>query len=269
MSVKRLVSSMLMVSCVVFSTVGAKASDLKHGNASIMEDAIVASQFSREPVEDVVAEASFQESVNQVLDPIIESFEDIYAGAGFDSDTSAFLAVVGVAPEGLRAALKDHPEIRLIENAAMTENDADDLMQKISDLVVNDMDNSPGSTVSVDPIEGTAEISTPRFLSKLTKENVVQALDASPKDRSGSGLTVQSPRVSFTVDSGAGARADSVAGGEKLTPLHSTATKCTAGFPARAGSQRGLVTAGHCPDMWLLGPERGVMGSRVGVSGVR
>lgn len=246
---KHFVLSALMVSCVVLSTVGVEATNLQSDNAAIADDAVLASQFNGEPVDDVVAEASFQESINQVLDPIIERFEDIYAGAGFDTASSAFLAVVGEAPEELRTALKDYPEIRLIEQAAMTAIAADDVMQKISDLVLNDMNNSPGSTVFVDPIEGVSEISTPRSLSQETKESVAQALDASSKDRSESGLSVRSPRVSFTIDSGLNARADSVAGGEKLTPLHSTTTTCTAGFPARAGNRRGLLTAGHCPDM--------------------
>lgn len=247
--VKRLVLTAVTVSCVVLTTVGAKAADLQRSNAAIVDDATSASQFSGEPVEDLVAETSFQESVNQILDPIIDRFEHIYAGAGFDTANSAYLAVIGAAPEDLRMSLKDYPEIDLIENAAMTAADADVLMQEVSDLVVRDMANAPGSIVSVDPIEGTTEISTPRDLSRATKENVVQALGAAPKDRSASDSTVLSPRVSFAVDSDLGARADSVAGGEKLTPLHSTATTCTAGFPARAGNQRGLLTAGHCPDM--------------------
>lgn len=209
------------------------------------EDAIFDARTSDRDVEVIEDDIAFQEEVNGIVDPVIIANEDVFSEAGFNGDGTAYIAFTQPIPEVDAALIANHPNIELIEDAPLTASDADILMVEVSEITDEAAGGGVGSLVHVSPLNGKAVVATPDALSPAEQNKIRSVLEeATPSSPSTRGL--QSDIVDFDVDKTLEADAEAVNGGDTLTIRNTTSQSCTAAFPARSGSNRGLLTAGHC-----------------------
>ena len=92
------------------------------------EDAQLHAETTGTDITEIEHEIAYQEHVNGVIDPIIDKHWDIFSEAGFNGDGTAYVAFTDEIPEDDAAALAQVPNIELIENAALTAAEADDVV---------------------------------------------------------------------------------------------------------------------------------------------
>ena len=144
-----------------------------------------------------------QEDVNAVLDPVILNNYDIYAESGFNDNGTAYIAFTNPLPADARAIIQADPAIQLIENAAMTADDAAELMVKLFSAAESGSGEGLSVFVHVNPITANADVSSAQPLDEATQAAVRKiATDAQV------GLADVTPQVTFSVDESLSAETD-------------------------------------------------------------
>ncbi len=141
------------------------------GKAVVLTVAIVFALTAAAPAEDGASmrEGRFQEKMNAVLDPIILNNYDIYAEAGFNGDGTAYVAFTAPLAADAKEAIQAQPAIELIENAAMTADDADELMIQLMTVADGGSGDSVAVFIHVNPVDGRAEVAVSEPLDEATQ----------------------------------------------------------------------------------------------------
>ncbi len=204
---------------------------------------------------EIIEDAAFQEHVNSVVDPIILKHEEIFSEAGFEGSDTAYVVFAESIPEEDASIIRNIPGVTLREDGVYTADEADDLMEQVSEAVEAGLPEDTSFMVQISPVDGEATITASDAIQEGTQSEVRRIIadslsaDATSDPQNTTDSTDSSDsdqQVVFAVDQSLDANDEAVNGGDKLTHKNTTRHACTAAFPARSGRHAGLLTAGHC-----------------------
>ena len=193
----------------------------------------------------------FQAEVDAVLDPLIERYVTVFSSAGYSSDGDAYVSFVGAVPAAVAEALADHPRISARGGAALSAEKAGELNEAVAQAVAEVLPRDGELTTFVEPQTGEIDVAVAEGRAESVIEDAAVEAYQEHAPRRMRARAVRA--VEVDVDPTLENVDEAISGGESMALRGTSATVCTAGFPAASGGVAGMLTAKHCPANLTVG----------------